>query len=51
MNSAKPFMDINYTASLSVASYELNNVILYPNPRANAFSFFVISDKNTILAE
>lgn len=38
MNSAKPFMDINYTASLSVESYDLSNVILYPNPVKNNFT-------------
>ena len=38
MNSAKPFMDINYTEALSVDSYNLSNVVLYPNPVKNNFT-------------
>ena len=32
MSSAKPFMDIKYTAALEVNPYELSELVLYPNP-------------------
>lgn len=39
MNSAKPFLDINYTVPLSVDAYDsLSNVVLYPNPVKNNFT-------------
>lgn len=39
MNNAKPFLDINYTETLSVDTFNsLSNVILYPNPVKNNFT-------------
>ncbi len=38
MNNAKPFMDVNYTEALNVDSYNLSNIILYPNPVKNNFT-------------
>ncbi|MGV9004810.1 T9SS type A sorting domain-containing protein [Flavobacterium sp.] len=32
MNSAKPFMDVNYIEPLTVDPYDLSTVVLYPNP-------------------
>ena len=37
MSSAKPFIDIHYTTTLSVSNFEMDNVMLYPNPVKNNF--------------
>ncbi|WP_320815269.1 T9SS type A sorting domain-containing protein [Flavobacterium sp.] len=46
MNSAKPFIDINYTQPLNVDSYDLSNVILYPNPVKNNFTINGLNSSN-----
>lgn len=38
MNSAKPFIDINYSAPLNVNPNDISNVVLYPNPVKNNFT-------------
>lgn len=38
MNNAKPFIDINYSTPLSVESFDLSNVRLYPNPVNSNFT-------------
>ncbi|MDB9961328.1 T9SS type A sorting domain-containing protein [Oceanihabitans sp.] len=37
ISSAKPFIDIHYTTTLGVSNFEMDNVILYPNPVKNNF--------------
>jgi hypothetical protein len=37
MGSARPFIDINYTVPLDVDTFNMGNVILYPNPTKNSF--------------
>ena len=37
MNNAKPFLDIKYTAPLSVGGFDMSDIKLYPNPVTNEF--------------
>ena len=48
MNSAKPFIDINYTQPLSVDSYEnvFSKVALYPNPVNSNFTISGLDSSN-----
>ena len=38
MNSAKPFIDINYSVPLSVDEFDTDNIALYPNPVKDNFN-------------
>ena len=46
MNSAKPFIDVQYTQPLSVDDFDMSNVTLYPNPVKNNFNIKGLEDRS-----